>query len=175
MPIQTYKLKPEISKKINRAVTGLLRKNVLHKAAPADKLFESGFCMPIQNVPKRQLNSLKFGKPEGYRVFIQHANTVHAAVDFVYGKTGLKMTAIHQGQGLYTILVILNKLEKKYRSSKAPCYPELIYFLLAEGPYIRVTTGKKTTYFHSNKDRLGTISPDQLKKKIETIIKHHQE
>jgi hypothetical protein len=174
MPIQSFRLPKATKQKVKRKIRELLNKNVLHSVSEDYTLFESGFCMPVQIVPKPQIDSLKFGKPEGFRVFIQHESAVLAAVDFVYRNNRLITITIHQGKGLQSILTALNKLEKKYEQYSKAFRIELIYFLLAPGSYFRVSSGKQVTYFQHHKERLTSVSAERLQKQIVTIINHHK-
>ena len=174
MPVQTYTLPPDTARKIKRKIKDLLRRSVLPVNPNDYRVYKPGFCMPVQLIPKKQVDSLKFGKAEGFRIFIQQGINVLAAVDFTYSKTQLITTAIHQGQGLQTLLKALNKLEKKFKLQKQACYPELIYFLLTPGVYFKVSAGRQVTYFHYHKERLTTISAKRLQNQVLSIINHHQ-
>ena len=174
MPIQSHQLSPASLRQIQRKINELLRKEVLHRQPDDYDLYKPGFCAPIQIVPKQRAGSLQFGKPEGVRVFVQHRNSVLAAVDFMYKGHQLKLTTVHQGAGLRSMLMVLNKLENKYKHSPIACHPEFIYFLLGEWPYIKVRAGKEITYFHHPKERLTAVPADRLLKQIRTIIQHHQ-
>jgi len=157
---------------VSSKISELLRKDVLHQPAEDHRLYTPGFCLPIQIMPKQ--GTLKLGRPEGVRVFIQHGDSVLAAVDFMYHGRQLKLTTIHQGGGLDSMLVMLNKLEKRYKRYPGACRPELIYFLLGRSPYIKVTAGREIRFFHQPKEKLIAVTAEQLLRNISAIIKHRQ-
>ncbi|HVV04174.1 MAG TPA: hypothetical protein VHC96_08115 [Puia sp.] len=157
---------------MGRKINELLRKNVLHQSPEDHRSYAPGFCMPIQLMPKQ--GTLKLGAPEGIRVFVQQDDKVLAAVDFMYHGPQLKLNTVHQGSGVRSMLVILNKLEKRYMRYPGACRPELIYFLLGNSPYFKVTAGKEIRYFHQPKEKLLAVTAEQLLRNISSIIKHHQ-
>jgi hypothetical protein len=174
MPIQSYKLPPDISGKVKKKINQLLRKKVLHTMPEDEASYQAGFCLPIQLVSKPNADPLDFSKPEGFRIFIQKESTVIAMVDFIQRNKRLALIAIHQGPGLHVLLKALNKLEAKYDKLKAACRPELIYFLLSKGPFLKVKSGKQVSFFKYHHDKLSPVSPKQINREITSAIKYYQ-
>lgn len=172
MPLQSYTLPPKVRQQVNKKINELLRKDVLHRGPEEDAHYAPGFCLPIQMTPKQGV--LKLGRPEGIRVFVQEGDTVLAAVDLMYQGAQLKLTTVHQGSGLRTMLVMLNKLEERYKREPGPCRPELIYFLLSNSPYIKVTAGRDIRFFHQPKEKLVAVTAEKLLSNISYILQHRQ-
>jgi hypothetical protein len=170
MPLQSLKLPAPLYLKMRKKIHSLIEKNNLNDSEKIDASYDLGFCMHIQIVPKKQFDSLFFGKPEGIRAFIQSGTTVFAAADFVFAGKKLKLSYMHQGQGLNVLLTTLNKLEKKYAGDKEIMNAELIYFLLAPGPYILIKSDKKNQFYYATAKKLSPVTLEGLKKQVNKIL-----
>jgi hypothetical protein len=170
MPLQSIKLKADILAKLKRRIRALIAKDILHPTTEIDHSYGIGFCMNIQIVPKKQIDSLSFGKPEGIRVFIQSKNSIIAAADFLYGKKNMKLSYLHYGHGLKLLVASLNKLEKRYKRHKDIYTAELIYFLLSNGLYILIKSRKQRQFYQSTHEKLSVISSEKIKKQVTNIL-----
>lgn len=175
MPIHSLQLQAGVQTKINKKIRSLFKSGILHNSKKSARPYTIGFCMHIQIVPKKQIQSLAFGKPEGIRVLIQSENDVIAAADFLFVKKRLKFSYVHHGNGLNILLSSINKLEKKYKDDKNICNVELIYFLLATGPYILIKSKKEKHFYHATAERLGKITPEQMRKQVTNILIHREQ
>jgi len=172
MPLQSLKLPVALHSKLRKKTCNLIEEN-LYSFKKIDASYDIGFCMYIQSVPKKQFRSLAFGRPEGIRTFIQSGKKVIAAADFLFiGKT-LKLSYIHQGDGLRLLLNVINKLEKRYAAKKDPFFAELIYFLLAPGPYILIRSKTRKQFYYSTPKKVMPISIAGLKKQMNKILYQH--
>jgi hypothetical protein len=170
MPLQSLKLPFETVAKLKRKMRQLIKDNLFHSTPKIDHSYTIGFCMHIHVVAKKQIESFAFGKPEGIRAFIQLGDSVAAAADFTIKNGRLKLSYLHHGPILKQLLSAMNKLEKKYSSHKEPCHAELIYFLLATGPYILIKSKKEKQFYQSTPEKLIPISAEQMKKQIISIL-----
>lgn len=172
MPLHSLKIPISIHSRLKKATRNLVKKK-LFASEKVDITYDVGFCMYIQNVPKSQYTFFSFGRPEGVRAFIQTGKNVIAAADFLFIGKKLKLSYIHQGDGLKILLHMLNKLEKKYAGKKDIFYAELIYFLLAQGPYILIRSKTKKQFYYSTAKRVMPISVAGLKKQVNKILHQH--
>jgi hypothetical protein len=170
MPLQSLKLSSSQTLDLKEQIRWMLNKQLLQLPKNADSNYDLGFCMHIQNVPRKEYEFLNFGKPEGIRAFIQSGTNVIAAADFLFTGNKMKMSYVHQGNALRLLLIVLNKLEKKYARSRKIYNAEFIYFLLSPGLYILIKSGKTKQFYYSTPKRLVPVSGDALKKQINKII-----
>ena len=173
MPLQSLKLPASVFTKLKRKIRWLISNNIIPPSKKSTASYDLGFCMHFQIVPKKEIISLNFGSPEGIRVFIQSGINVIAAADFLFTGKKLKLSYVHQGHGLKLLLAMLNKLEKKYAGDKEICHAELIYFLLAPGPYILIKSNKKRQFYHSTGEKLVAVSYEGLKNQVNKILTQH--
>jgi hypothetical protein len=172
MPLQSLNLPASIHSSLRKATRNLIKKN-LFASEKIDVSYDVGFCMYIQSVPKKQLRLFSFGRPEGIRAFIQSGKNVIAAADFLFTGKKLKLSYIHQGDGLKILLSVLNKLEKKYAGKKGFFYAELIYFLLAPGPYLLIRSKTTKQFYYSTAKKVTPVSVTGLKKQVTKILDQH--
>lgn len=167
MPLQTLPLPASVHKRLTAKLRLLIRSGDLEIP---DGQGQPGFCMAIQLVPKRQLRSLAFGRPEGLRMFVETNNKIAAALDFLYAGNRVKLAQVYQGQGLYELLNALNKLEKKYARDKTVFHVQLISFLLAPGFYLLAISKKGKQFYHASPKKLTALSARQLQTQIGQLI-----
>jgi len=169
MPLHSYPLNDTLHHRIRRKVATLCKTGIL--TVPNSKKFTVGFCMPIQLVPQKQIASLRFGEPEGLRIFIQCGEDVVAAVDFFFKNHKLKLSQIYEGNGLQELTVLLNRLEKKYATTDKLFHVELISFLLSPGIYMLARGKKEIHYYTFSKERLSAVSAGKLQKQVDQLIR----
>jgi|GEM_PF-3329042 len=174
MPLESVKLPASLKKVIERKIKKLLAQDVFF-GPTVETPYRAGFCLHMQVVPRGQVKSLQFGKPEGIRVLLENKNNVLAAVDFRKTPSGrLKISNIHQGKGLTKVLDTLNQLEKMLATAKQVWEPELIFFLLSPVPYIKIKSGKKVEFLKLEKGKIKKVTPISIKKEIATAVNSHQ-
>ena len=160
--------------KLKRKIQQFAGKGLLYLPPTAKNNYDIGFCMDVQVIPKNQIESLAFGKPEGIRVLIQSGANVISAADFLYAGEKLKLSYLHHGKGLALLVSTLNKLEKKYQRTRNIYRAELIYFLLSAGTYVLIKSKSTCHYYHAAPRKMTRISPEQLKRQVSEILIHRE-
>ncbi|HMH33185.1 MAG TPA: hypothetical protein VK543_09165 [Puia sp.] len=126
--------------------------------------------MDIQIVPKKQVDAVSFGAPEGMRVFLGTAGMVVGALDYLYSGGRLTFSSAHTHDGVKSMVTALNALEKRYRAVKGLQSVQLIHFLLSPSPYIMVKNKNIRDFYYWPNGRTMKISKEKLKKQIKQIL-----
>ena len=171
MPLQAKKLSSKLEKRILVTIRAVVKKGLLHFFHQSHR-YNVAFSLPIQIVPKKQVRSFVFGKPEGIRVILTEADRVASAMDLMYTKKRLKFSHAYEGKSLPPLLNALNTLERKYRNVKEAVEPVLIYFLLAPHPYLLVKGKTKMDFFQVHEGKPRKISKERLQKQIYRVLEN---
>lgn len=169
MPLRSLKLPAPLHAKLRRKIRQLIAKGYLHPTEEIDTSYDLGFCMHIQVVPKKKLNSFFLGKPEGILAFIQAGSDVIAAAAFLYAGKTLKLSHVVLAHSLKPLLSALNKLEKEYEEDKKIWYTELIYFLLASS-YVLVKSSDRKKFYYSISKKLKPVSAEDIREQVNKIL-----
>jgi len=173
MPLRAKTLSSQLKRRILVNVRTVVKKGVLHFLHESGE-YDVAFYMHFHIVPKRQVRSFAFGKPEGIRVFLIESGKVASAIDLVYKKRSLRFSAAYEGNSLQRLLDALNDLERKYNKVKENVEPVLIYFLLAPHPVLLAKGKTITDYFQFPAGKIRRISKERLQSQIQRIIKRHK-
>lgn len=171
MPIEKFKLKEPLQKKIEKQIASLVSDGIIAGIEPDDSDYHIFFSMAIQFVPKLSRQRFSFGKPEGVRIFISTGRKVAAAIDFVFHKAAIKFSHIYQGFPLLQLVGCIKKLQYKYAKDKNKINIELIQFLYVRYQFMLVKAGRDRIFYRNAGNKLTKITLQQLKNEIEPILK----
>jgi hypothetical protein len=174
MALHPKKLSTDLKNKIVRNIRTLTKKGLIDTTG--NKMtYHLAYYMDIQIVPKKQVDTLAFSKPEGIRVFLMQGNKFCISVDFLYRGQRLWFSSSLQGHTLLTLSRAIRVLEEKLRLKKNRQEAVLVFFLLCPDTFLMVKDGRKKIFYQYGRKGLWEISQNDLRDQVKHAIEDRPE
>jgi hypothetical protein len=132
---------------------------------------EPAFAIGIQLATLKQLQHKYFGKKEGIRLLLKNdRDIIIAALDLKLKDGKLHFSRLFTGALLETLLLSLNKLERKYRHVPGRWRVQIINFLLSTDTYLQVGSGESSVFYRNRAGKLSPVSAESIRLHIEQTL-----